>query len=312
MTLLAVPPRGVKDGSGDRSFPVPLPARRLSPLRQMISTAIMMLSAILIGFIVYIGFVTQLHHDRVQHNAFARFRTDLANATAPTGQTRPGEPKKLLRLGTPVAVLDIPKLHLKEVVFEGTTGGVLEGGPGHLRDTPLPGQAGTSEVMGRAFTYGGPFGNLAALQPNDTFTVTTGQGVQNYQVLDIRRKGDPQPVPPTAGGSRLILATADGGPWAPSGVLRVDADLTSPTQASAPLVLVHSQLMPAEQAMVTDPSTWYGLVLWGQALLIATGLIAWVRTRWGGWQTWIVAVPVLGFFSLTVADQVARLLPNLM
>jgi hypothetical protein len=218
----------------------------------------------------------------------------------------------LLSLGASVAVLDIPALHLKTVVFEGTTGAVLQNGPGHLRSTPLPGQAGTSEILGRAAAYGGPFQGLARLAPGEMLTVITGQGTQKYQVLDVRRAGDPLPPPIAAGAGRLILATADGAPFAPSGVLRVDADLVSPVMNSVPLVLGAAQLPPAEQAMASDSSAWYVLVLWGQALLLAAGLITWARTHWGGWQTWIVAVPVLGFFSLAVADQITRLLPNLM
>jgi len=40
--------------------------------------------------------------------------------------------------------------------------------------------------------------------------------------------------------------------------------------------------------------------------------VAWANTRWRGWQTWLVAVPVIGYFGLGVADQAVRLLPNLM
>jgi sortase A len=282
------------------------------PARQILSTAMMILSATLLSFVAYVGFLSQLHYDRVQRNAYANFRTELALATAPTGQTVPGDPKKLLDPGSAVAVLAIPELNLKTVVFEGTAGSVLQGGPGHLRDTPLPGQAGTSEIMGRAFTYGGPFGKLDSLVPGDSFTVTTGQGAETFRVLDLRRSGDPQPAPVAAGKGRLILATADGNPLAPTGVLRVDADLTSVTQPSVPLVFTAGELAPAEQAMASDSTAWYALVLWGQALLLSAGLIGWARTRWGGWQAWIVAVPVIGYFGLMVADQVTRLLPNLM
>jgi hypothetical protein len=63
--------------------------------------------------------------------------------------------------------------------------------------------------------------------------------------------------------------------------------------------------------MGTDPSAWIPLVLWGQALVIAAVLLSWARSRWGRWQNWIVAVPVLLFLGLAVADQAARLLPNL-
>ena len=279
---------------------------------QAIATAITTISVLLLGFAVYIGFVARLHHDRAQFTSFANFRQELALGTAPTGQTVPGDPTRLLALGAPVAVLTIPALGLNEVVFEGTTGAVMEKGPGHLRSTPLPGQAGTSEIMGRSTTYGGPFGNLASLIPGDRFTVTTGQGVHQYTVLDIRRAGYPQPAPPAAGHGRLVLATADGGPFAPEGVLRVDADLTSPPQEAAARVLTSSRLSSAEQALASDRSAWFWLVIVGEALIIAVGLVAWTRVTWGRWQTWLIAVPVLGFFGLAVADQAARLLPNVL
>ncbi len=64
--------------------------------------------------------------------------------------------------------------------------------------------------------------------------------------------------------------------------------------------------------MARDPDAWMPLVLWGQALLVAALALAWARIRWGGWQTWLVGVPVLGALGLAAADQAARLLPNLL
>jgi hypothetical protein len=276
------------------------------------STAITLFSVVLLGFAGYIGFLGRLHHDRAQLVAYANFRKDLAQATAPTGQTRPDNAGKLLDLGTPVALLEIPRLHLKEVVFEGTTGAVLEDGPGHLRSTPLPGQAGTSQIMGRVATYGGPFAKLSTLLPGDAVTVTTGQGVHHYKVLDVRREGLPQPPPPAAGAGRLQLVTAYGGPIVPSDVLRVDADLTSPVQPNAKLIVGGNQLPPAEKAMATDAGAWFPIVFIGEGLLLAVGLVSLARTFWGVWQTWIVAIPLVCFFGFATADQVARLLPNLM
>lgn len=283
----------------------------LPPWRRVASTAALILSVTLLGFCLYVGLLSRLHYDRAQHDAYADFRAQLAQATAPVGPVQPDDPKALLPLGTPVAVLGIPEIGLRDVVFEGTSGHVLENGPGHLRSTVLPGQAGTSEILGRAAAYGGPFARLAELNPGDPFTVTTGQGVHNYVVLDVRRAGDPQPTPLATGRGRLILATADGVPFLPSGVLRVDANLVSPAQPTPPTVLTTAQLPPAEQALHGDPSSWIPLVLWGQGLLVAAVVIAWARTRWGRWQVWIVTVPVLGFLGLAVADQAAGLLINL-
>lgn len=321
MTLLdtrsAVPPPPTATAPPTATSPAPTEAPRgrppahTSPVRQVAATAVIILATTLLGFVMYLGAISRLHHAHAQHTAYANFRKALANATAPVGQTQPAHPGKLLALGTPVGVLRIPEIGLAEVVFEGTTGGVLQMGPGHLRDTSLPGQAGVSEIMGRAAAYGGPFGRLSELGPGQTFTVTTGQGVQIFRVLGVRRAGDPQ-RPMVSGASRLVLATADGTPFLPSGVLRVDADLVSPVQPTPAMVLGAADLPAAEHAMATDPSAWYPLVLWGQCLVLVAALIAWTRIRWGRWQIWIVVVPVLGFLGLAVADEASRLLPNLL
>ena len=62
-----------------------------------------------------------------------------------------------------MALLSIPRLRISQVVVEGTASGDTLAGPGHLRKTVIPGQVGTSVVMGRAVTYGAPFGDLDQL-----------------------------------------------------------------------------------------------------------------------------------------------------
>jgi hypothetical protein len=165
--------------------------------------------------------------------------------------------------------------------------------------------------MGRRATYGGPFARLASLSPGQLFRVTTGQGVSRYRVLDVRRARDPVP-PFTPGQGRLILVTADGPAYFPSGVVRVDANLISKPQPAPAMVYSPADIGPTEAAMGTEPVAWVPLVLWGQGLLLAAIALGWMRAVWGRWQTWVVAIPVLGFFGLAVADQAARLLPNLM
>src|SRR5512146_149216 len=281
-------------------------------VRQVIGGALVTLSVCLIGFVVWLAFGSKLYYERVQHDTYAIFRGPLAAATAPTGPTDPFHPDRLLVLGTPVAVLEIPQIHLRAVVLEGTTGQVLEGGPGHLRDTQMPGQRGVSVVLGRRAAYGGPFSLLATLQPGDSITVTTGQGTSQYQVIDLRRPGDPTPQPVAADGGRLILVTADGTPFAPSGQLYVDADLTSKPFDTPLMVLTAQNLLPAENAMGTDSRAWVPLVLWGILLVGAASLASWLSRAWGRWQAWLIAVPVLGYLALVVADEVTRLLPNIM
>ena len=303
MTLVAAPALPPRPAA-------PKPA--VGEWRCVVSTALTILSAALLGFAIYLGFVSQLHHDRAQLTAYASFRKDLAWATAPVGPTKPDDSTKLLTPGTPVALLEIPELGLKEVVFEGTDALVLEDGPGHLRSTPLPGQPGTSILMGRSTMYGGPFGQIGTLAPGDAFTVTTGQGVSTYTVGGVRRAGDPQPPPLASGAGRLTMLTADGNPFVANGLLRVDADLTSAAVARPPAAVTVAELRPAERALGTDDGAWYSVVLVGEALVAAAGLSAWSRFAWGGRQTWVVAFPVLVLLSVAVADQAARLLPNLL
>jgi LPXTG-site transpeptidase (sortase) family protein len=257
------------------------------------------------------AFGSRLYYDRVQHDAYANFRAELAQAIAPTGPTDPLNPKQILAAGTPVAVLSIPEIGLNAVVLEGTSGDVLEGGPGHLRDTQLPGQVGYSEIFGRRTAYGGPFARLSSLNPGAIFTVTTGQGVTRYRVLDVRRAGDVVPQL-TPGKGRLVLATADGPPFAPTGVIRIDADTISPPKQAPAMVVSSSDIGSSELLFGTESIAWVPLVLWGQGLVLAAAGTAWLAARWGRWQTWTVAVPVLGYLGLGVADQIARLLPNLM
>jgi hypothetical protein len=289
--------------------------RAVSPAalaRQAVGGSLVILSSCLLGFGLWFTLFSRLHYDHAQQGAYDTLRVELANGTAPLGPTEPDNSSQLLPLGAPLAVLRIPAIGLRAVVLEGTTGQVLEDGPGHLRDTPLPGQAGISVIMGRRAAYGGPFSKLGALIPGDQITVWTQQTVAQYQVLDLRRAGYPAPPPPSSGQGRLILVTADGPPFTPTGLVYADATLTSKPQADPPVMLPASDLAPSEDALATDPQAWLPLVLWGQLLLLVTIALSWLRNEWGRWQTWIIAVPMLCYVVLSISDEVTRLLPNVL
>lgn len=268
-----------------------------------------LLGVVLLSFVLHITVISHLRYERAQQTAYADFRAQLAEATAPVGQTDFND--RQLALGVPVAVLEFPALGTRQVVFEGTTASVLQNGPGHRRDTPLPGQPGTSVVMGRLAAYGGPFGGLRLLTAGDAVVVTTGQGRHEYRVRGQRKPGDPLPPPLTAGAGRLTLMTGGGLPYLPEDVLRVDAELTSQPQEAPVRTVGRQSLSPAEEGMASDNGAWVPLVLWGQLLLVAVFAVSWAWARWGAPQAWVVGVPVLAGVGLTVADQVARLLPNL-
>jgi LPXTG-site transpeptidase (sortase) family protein len=271
---------------------------------RVLGVALSILGALLLGFVLNVGPLGDLRHVRDRQVDYAALRGTLANGVAPVGGT--------VEPGTPMALLDIPVLHLREVVREGTTAKGLARGPGHRRDTVLPGQAGVSVIMGRQTTFGGPFLHLRELRPGLLFTVTTGQGRHTFRVIGLRRGGDPQPPTLATGHGRLTLVTADGTPFMPRGILRVDADLVSRVQATPVPGLAPGALPEDETPMAVQSSAWLPLVLWGQALVLAAAAVAWCHARWGRRHTWVVGVPLLGALGLTVADQAALLLPNLM
>jgi sortase A len=294
--------------------PRPPGRRAASPAaqaRQAAGASLLILSLSALGFVVWLAVFSSLHYDKAQLNAYETLRVELAEGTAPNGPTEPLNPNQMLPAGSPVAVLSIPAIRLRTVILQGTTGSVLENGPGHLRDTPMPGQVGVSVILGREFAYGGPFGKLPALAPGDPITVVTGQTVASYQVIDLRRAGDPLPQPVAAGGARMILVTADGPPLAPTGTLYVDADLTSKPQPAPVMVLSSSNLSSSENAMGNDLQAWLPIVLWTQLLLLITVALSWLWTAWSKWQTWLIAVPIVGYVVVSAADEVTRLLPNL-
>jgi hypothetical protein len=255
-------------------------------------------------------FVGSLQHSATQERKFDAFRSQLARGTAPIGPT--DSENRVLTIGSPVAFLEVPEIGISEVVVEGTTPSALFGGPGHRRDTVLPGQAGTSIVMARRASFGGPFSSLDQLEVGDTITVTTGQGEYEYEVIGLRAEGDPVPPPPTAGSSRLVLATADGRPFLPEGVFRVDADLVGEAVVGPPRLLTANTLPTSERFMGADTGTLWALALWIQALILLAIGAVWAWHRWGQAQAWIVFLPPLLLVGLATSGEVARLLPNLL
>ncbi|MFB6784330.1 sortase [Streptomyces sp. NPDC056352] len=289
----------------------PTPALRLPPTRHLARGTLLTLAALLLGLVVQILLVSPLQYRAAQQSAFDALRASLAEGTAPVAQT--DQQGHLLAPGTPVALIDIPRLHLHHVtVLEGTDSHVLSEGPGHRRDTPMPGQAGSSVLFGRAAAYGGPFGDLHTLVAGDTLTLTTGQGKATYRVLGVRRAGDPAPAPVAAGKGRLVLVTATGHLYQPSGILRVDADVVSGVSETPPPTIVPGSLPDSEQPLASTDGIPWELVMWLQALVLVAIASVWAWHRWGRHQTWIVCAPVMAVLGLQVAGQVTQLLPNLL
>jgi sortase A len=278
-----------------------------------VSTAVTLVAIAVGSFALHLLVVGPVLQARAQQVLYADFRIALSEATAPTGQlTRDGE---LLPLGTPVALLSSADLGLdREVVLEGTTGGVLAQGPGHRRSSVLPGQAGVCVIYGRAWSSGAPFGGLGELPVGSEIVLTSGQGEHTYRVTGVRRAGAVLPVPPdaTAGEGRLTLVSAEGLPYVGGSVVYVDAALTTPAAPSPGLAFSSAALPESEDAYGSDPQAWVPVTLHLLGVAAASLATGWLAVRWGRRQAWLAGFPVLVLLTTLASRELVRLLPNLL
>jgi LPXTG-site transpeptidase (sortase) family protein len=272
--------------------------------------SLLVLAAVAIGVALNLVLVSRLEQSATQFKELGQLRYQFAAVTGPTG---PRQGHKLLALGTPMALLTIPSLGVKEVVDEGTNSQVLEAGPGHLPSTVFPGGLGTSVIFGRAGAYGGPFARISQLRKGARILVTVQDGPVNtvvYRVSDVRTAG--QRIPAIGrGGSRITLVTAKESMFVPSGAVYVDANIVgSPLPTIRPAV-TGTDLSADELPLRGDGGSLWLLFVWlfVLAAVIACGL--WTWNRKGHMRAWIVFIAPATLVGYFVANQIAVLLPNL-
>ncbi len=270
--------------------------RRPMTVPEAIGLGLTLLAALVLGFVAFLYYLSGVQEARAQTTLYATLRGELANAVAPLGSPKPG---------SPVAVLDIPGIGMHHVVVEGTSSENLTLGPGHLRDGPLPGQAGVSAIYGRRATFGAPFARLPQLHQGDKITVTTGQGVASYTVQafgDSKNRIRIDPAP-----NQLILLTSDSR-YIPSHYFEVDADLTSaarPDPGGRPVTSA------AEAPLSRDDGALVLTMLWGLALALVSIAGAIAANRWSRWPAYLSVVPVLLAVVWNLYQGLSALLPNL-
>jgi sortase A len=193
--------------------------------------------------------------------------------------------------GSPVALLQIPKIGVNKVVVEGTNTPDLRQGPGHYQGTPLPGQAGNAAIAGHRTTYGAPFYNLDALHPGDEIMLTTPQGVFTYKVdrSTVVSPSD-RSVLLASATPELTLTTCNPRFSASSRLvvqaLLVSSSLTAKTGGSTPTTTTPTPTptpgatvgSAAADDLAGGQGNWGPPLLWGLAVLV-TGALVWLLAR---------------------------------
>jgi sortase A len=288
VTTLTQPSAGAV--SGRASLP------RGSLVVRCVGASLLLLGLLTGGFLAYLFGVSRVQEAAGQSRLYSTFAGKLGQDLGPLGPTG---------LGQPVAILDIASIGLHNVVVvEGTTAAQLDLGPGHLRNTPLPGQLGLSVIYGRRATFGAPFARLGELRPGEEITTYTQQGKSVYRVVAV---GDSQHPVTDSNLNRLALLTSSSA-GIPAYYLEIDADLITPAH-NGPVQM--PAIGPAEQAMAGDSGALVLAMLWGLALVL-TGLGGAVAAaRWSGWPVYLVIVPAVLAIVWNLYESLAGLLPNL-
>jgi sortase A len=101
--------------------------------------------------------------------------------------------------------MDIPRLDLSVMVFEGDDAGILEEGAGHSPVTALPSGSGNIGIAAHRDTY---FRPLRTIHAKDVITLKTQAGISRYAVTEtgIVRPSDMGVLAP-APGRDLTLVT---------------------------------------------------------------------------------------------------------
>jgi sortase A len=144
--------------------------RRWKPktLRQAISLLLLLVGIGLIGYVT--GEYWDMYHSQRRLEAEWQHQQQLA-------MPAPGRPKLTgIDLLTRVS---IPKINLDAIVVEGASRKQLSIGPGHMKQTAMPGEPGNAVITGHRDTF---FRHIYELQKGDEIVVRRNGQVFRYEV----------------------------------------------------------------------------------------------------------------------------------
>jgi sortase A len=183
--------------------PEPAPAERWRTVARTIGELFVTGGLVVLLFVVYEVFVTDLLTDRRQG--------ELSESLHEEWDREPGNaPAHVSKVGDAFAVLHIPRFgpDYERVVLEGTAETQLSQGPGHYAGTAMPGEQGNVALAGHRVGKGSPFLELDLMQPDDPIVVETADNWFVYRVLGDPATGDLGTDPSGIPGRQIVSPSA--------------------------------------------------------------------------------------------------------
>jgi sortase A len=261
-----------------------------------------------VGVVLIATTLGALVESRSQHGQLAGIRQQVHKAAAEVGNPFAKGPSKIpLAAGTPVALLQIPRLGLERVVAEGVSAGRTQHGPGHVPGTAGVGQPGNAGVLGRARGYGAAFADLRKLRPGDQIVTTTRQGQSVYVVRTVRTARLARDPFATSADDRLTLVT--GASWWPFDSSRAVTVTAVMKGKPFPPTAQAARSAHLDEGRHGEESALPLLVIW--TVLLASGVVASVLLyrRWLPRSTYLLTTPALVALFVLATDAATRLLP---
>lgn len=132
----------------------------------------------IIGTVVYKKMVTSNKQNEVLESFENQLKEDNTN-----NESHEGVNLDSINGYTPIAIMEIPSIRLKQPVVEGVTEDVIKYFLGKFPESAMPGEVGNFSVAGhRVSDFTDAFINLYKVKPGDKVIVTTKSGKYTYEV----------------------------------------------------------------------------------------------------------------------------------
>ena len=149
----------------------------MEKFRKIIGVLLILIGVGIIGTVAYKKIVTS----QKQNELLEAFESQLAEGD--NENTEEEVNLDSINGYTPIAIMEIPSIKLKQPVVEGITEDVIKYFLGKFPESTMPGEVGNFAVAGhRVSDFTDAFINLYKVKPGDNVIVTTKDGKHTYEV----------------------------------------------------------------------------------------------------------------------------------